>query len=119
MREKRHVLLVEDNDSIRDAMREILSTENISIDTAPEGFTGLRMLKEREYCVVVLDMAMPGLDGCEFLKQKGARGDRTPVIVSSASSQKIEIKDDIVCPIKKPFDIDEFIKLIKGQIDAC
>jgi two-component system, sensor histidine kinase len=59
----RRILVVEDNDDSRESLQMMLSLFGHSVDVAPDGETGLRMLLQQEPDLALIDVGLPGLDG--------------------------------------------------------
>jgi len=62
------VLLVDDEQEFVEALAERLQVRGLNVVTAPNGTVALERARERTFDAVLLDMAMPGLDGLETLK---------------------------------------------------
>jgi two-component system, NtrC family, nitrogen regulation response regulator NtrX len=78
------LLIVDDEKSIRSAMRDILEFEEYEVDEAQNGQIGLDMIKKENYDVVLCDIKMPTMDGLEMLTQAGSLGKHTQFIMVSA-----------------------------------
>lgn len=65
----RSVLLVEDEEILRDTYQIILSTEPYEITTARDGEDALTLVRERSFDLILLDIMMPRLDGIAFLQK--------------------------------------------------
>jgi len=65
----RRVLVVDDEEALRDLISETLAADQYDVDTAGDGETALRMTKTAHYDLVVCDWKMPGLNGLEFYQQ--------------------------------------------------
>jgi CheY-like chemotaxis protein len=63
----RKILLVEDEDILRETYEIILSVEPYNLDTAVNGEDALRKCKENKYDLILLDLMMPVMDGVTFL----------------------------------------------------
>jgi CheY-like chemotaxis protein len=59
------VLLAEDNDAIRDLMQEMIGKRSHTVDAVVNGLEALKAVQTKAYDVVVMDMHMPVMDGCE------------------------------------------------------
>ncbi len=81
----RPILLVEDDDAIRQAMAMLLMGEGYPVQTATNGAEGLRAIEGMPPSLVVLDMNMPVLDGRGFAAQAKARGFAQPILVITAT----------------------------------
>ena len=76
-----HVLIVDDEEAIREMLRLLLEKENFEVTTAAGGIEALQRMDEKTPDVVVLDLGMPGLDGPGTLKEIRKRWGRISVIV--------------------------------------
>ena len=85
----RAILIVEDNPDIRDTFRTLFELEGFDVHLAENGEAALHRLDDDhvEPCLILLDLAMPVMDGWKFLDVLRARenGDRIPVAVLSAN----------------------------------
>lgn len=68
MRKVVNVLVVDDDLGICETMNDVLS-EHHHVDIARDGFEGLRMTKDHDIDIVLMDMKMPGMDGIETSKK--------------------------------------------------
>jgi DNA-binding response OmpR family regulator len=74
------ILLVEDDEVIRELYERQLKKAGFEVETAPNGQTGLEMTKAKNYDLVLLDMMMPVMNGIEMLRKMKERGDLSPVV---------------------------------------
>ena len=65
----RRVLVVDDEEALRDLISETLAADRYVVDTAGDGETALRMTQKARYDLVVCDWKMPGMNGLEFYQQ--------------------------------------------------
>jgi DNA-binding response OmpR family regulator len=89
----RKILLVEDEDILRETYQIILSTQPYRLDIAENGRIALDKCENRTYDLILLDLMMPIMDGVEFLKHLPAEAlDRTRIIILSnlSSGQELE-----------------------------
>ena len=112
------LLLVEDSEKLRAALREQFVALGWAVDEAGDGGQALGFIDAYPYDIVVLDLMMPRVDGISFLKQLRARGLNTRVLVLSARDQvgdRIEAlnqgADDYLV---KPFDFEELNSRIQA-----
>lgn len=112
---KHAILIVEDDYSIRETMKGALNAKGYKVETAENGMRGLKKLREMvEPCIVLLDMAMPVLDGRGFLDAIAADSklSKVPVLVVSATATEVNAKGAKAI-IVKPIDLNELFKLIR------
>ncbi|MCA9372920.1 response regulator [Candidatus Woesebacteria bacterium] len=69
MPNQQSILLVDDDELIRDLYSEVLTDANFHVDAAKDGKEGLEMMKKGGYDVVLLDLIMPELDGVTVLRK--------------------------------------------------
>src|SRR5918994_164731 len=78
------VLVVDDEPTIRASLRRALGLERYAVELAEDGEQALTRLAEAPVDAVVLDLAMPGIDGIEVCRRLRGGGDRTPVLILTA-----------------------------------
>ncbi len=78
------VILVEDNLSLAEAVRNALQDQGHAVDHLDDGLAADAFLKTERADVVALDVQLPGLSGIEVLRALRARGDATPVLLLTA-----------------------------------
>src|SRR5262249_1665485 len=78
------VLVVDDDQDVRDAVETALELEGHRVTTATDGLAALKRLGQTEFDAVVLDVLMPNLDGFEVCRRLRATGNRTPILILTA-----------------------------------
>jgi two-component system response regulator MprA len=78
------LLVVDDDEAVRAALARALTVERYDVDLAVDGREALDRLATAGYDAVILDVAMPELDGLEACRRLRAAGDRTPVLMLTA-----------------------------------
>lgn len=89
---KPDVLLVEDDEGIREAMRDVLQEEGFDVQTAVHGLAALDALQAgARPRLILLDLMMPVMDGWQFMAALSARAELAdiPVVVVSAARDKL------------------------------
>jgi DNA-binding response OmpR family regulator len=122
MDEKRRILVVEDEESIREALRDALVSEGYDVLTAADGPTGLALGLREDPDLLVLDLMLPGIDGFEVLRRLREDGIDTPVLVVTARGlEQDRVRgldlgaDDYVV---KPFALRELLARIRARLRA-
>ena len=90
------ILLVEDDEALRNMYQLILSRKGYAVDMASDGEEGLKKAREGGYAIVLLDLLMPKLDGIGVLKGLKAEGPKKPngpVILLSNAQFDHMVKD--------------------------
>ncbi|MCA1582269.1 MAG: response regulator [Acidobacteria bacterium] len=78
------ILVVDDDASVREALRDLLSGEGYAVVTADDGQDALDRLGSMDPpCLILLDLRMPRIDGWEFLARRDGPGKKTPVVLLS------------------------------------
>jgi two-component system, OmpR family, response regulator MprA len=116
------VLVVDDERSVREALRRALELEGYDVDLAADGHEALRRLDEggREPDAVVLDVLMPGIDGLEVCRRLRQAGRRLPVLMLTA---RAEVADRVAGLdagaddyIVKPFALEELFARLRALL---
>lgn len=116
------ILIVDDDPEVRMATRDFLASKNYEVTVAEGGREALRMLDAAPVDVVLLDVAMPDMDGMETLKRIVAAHPAMPVIMVTANAD-IEITSKVLQLgaadyVPKPFDLDYLDQAISIQLSA-
>ena len=109
---RRRVLIVDDDEGLLRLLRLILSND-YEVSTAINGSDALDVTRQKHPDVIVLDLRMPVLDGPGFFRELRARGDNTPVLVTSsfgARDAQRELGADGA--IEKPFEPDALLAAV-------
>lgn len=114
------LLLVEDEQSLADALITILEDNNYFADVAYDGDTGYEMAESGIYDAIILDRMLPGKEGLQILKALRAKGIKTPVILLTAkdtTEDKVEGLDAGADDyLVKPFVTREFLARIRALL---
>ena len=106
------VLVVEDEDDIREVLASALENEGFQVYQANSGARALELLKEMPHpSLIMADLMMPVMNGWDLIKtlSKDDRLATLPVLVMSAVDHAEPLG---FRRIKKPFDIDELIRIV-------
>ncbi len=103
-------------------MKRFLAMEGLDSDTAENGLSAKRLLRENPYDAVLMDLRMPGMSGLDVIRWMRGEGFRTPVIMISAHgdiSDAVEaLKQGAQDYIVKPFDPEEVVIRLKSLVEA-
>ena len=103
-------------DKIREIMRRYLESDGFEVAEAPDGETGLRLARELQPDLVILDVMMPGIDGIEVLRRLRAESDVYVIMVTARSDEVDKLvglsvgADDYVT---KPFSARELAARVR------
>src|SRR5689334_79576 len=110
------VLVVEDNDDIREAIGELLETEGYEIALAEDGERALDLLAELPRpSLLLVDLIMPRLDGWQLVNLL-PRDDRLatiPVVVISAAANPTTVPQHLT--LKKPIDLEILLQIVRDH----
>lgn len=109
--QKPKILVVDDEDGIRDLISDALSIGGFEVESSPDGLQGLQQIREKRFDLLILDVNMPKMDGFALLEKIRADGSTTPVIMLSARGQKVDINQGLRLGaddyMTKPFGLEE------------
>jgi two-component system, NtrC family, nitrogen regulation response regulator NtrX len=115
------VLIIDDEKSIRNTLKEILEYESYTVDEAADGAAGLEKLNEEEYDVVLCDIKMPKIDGLEVLSRAQDIAPDTPFIMISGHGTvetAVEAtKKGAFDFISKPPDLNRMLITLRNAVD--
>ena len=112
------ILVVDDEDNLRDVLVEVLKRDGHEVDSAGDGAEGLRRAQERRYDLVVTDLRMPGLEGPELYRALRARYPEQPprVIFMSANTGIDEYASFLAetgePALEKPFNLADMRQVV-------
>lgn len=120
MNEKRHtIMIVDDDEGIRDTLEAILK-QQYNVIKAQDGETALKMVSEREINVILLDIMLPGINGLDVLRLVKERYEDVEVIVITAvkdiDTAVKAIKLGAYYYVTKEFDYDEIHALVNKAL---
>lgn len=117
-KDKCHILLVEDDTDICEAVAEVLRQEGYSVECASNGQQAWEKLHTTvKPHVILLDLSMPVKSGYEFRREQEQHPTfaNIPVIIMSADSdgEAKKLRDHGVDYLKKPFEVNTLLKLVE------
>ena len=115
------ILVIDDEKSIRETLKEILEYEDHKVDVAEDGEVGLEQFKNNKYDIVLLDIKMPKKDGIEVLEDIFGIATDVPVVMISGHGNidtAVEsIKKGAYDFIEKPLDLNRLLVTIRNAMD--
>jgi len=113
------VLIVEDEDDIRELLAGLLEADGYRVLRARNGQEALALLHgPRRPCLIVLDLMMPVMDGRAFLRARRAdpAASRLPVIIITAYGQDVDFAGlGAAGLVPKPFDLDALLAMVAAH----
>jgi two-component system alkaline phosphatase synthesis response regulator PhoP len=111
--QKRRILIVEDDRHIAEGLKLNLTLQGYETAVAENGTEGLRMWKEWNPDLIVLDIMLPALDGLSVLRHIRLKDERLPVLILSAKGTPDDRVKGFSCGVDdylaKPFNLAEFL----------
>ncbi|BCA80216.1 acetoacetate metabolism regulatory protein AtoC [Desulfuromonas sp. AOP6] len=121
MKRDAHILVVDDEESMREFLSIMLKREGYGVNVASDGAQALELLKENSYDLIISDIQMPRLSGFELLAQVMSRTPETAMIMVTAFSsteQAVEaMKQGAYDYITKPFKNEEIRLIVKNALE--
>lgn len=112
------ILVIDDERSIRNSLKEILSDEGYDVDVAEDGAQGCAMAEKEKYNIIFCDIKMPGMDGMEVLDKLVDMGVDSAIVMISGHgdfSTVVEcMKKGAADYIPKPLDLNRILITIKN-----
>ncbi len=115
------ILVVDDEEIMRDVLSTLLAAENYSVDFAQNGAQALEKARESDYSVVLLDLMMPDMDGFQVLEEfRKLESNPVTVILTAFASIEKAVKATKLGAfdfITKPFKNDEILLAVKNAAE--
>jgi CheY-like chemotaxis protein len=122
IRDEKIVLVVDDDSSARQGLCKLLDARGYSVSQAENGKTALELLKKMPHfpCLVVLDLAMPVMDGAGFLNVRAHDPilRDIPVVIVSGSMRSEKSFDGIDAYLCKPVNVDRLLEIIDQRCQS-
>jgi len=121
MSPKANILIIDDEEAIRDSCRQVLEGEGHNVKTAKDGEEGLSLFKREFFHVIFLDLKLPGLDGMALLTLFKEENPATPIIIitgfASIDSVVEAMKRGAFHYLSKPFSPGELRIIAQKALD--
>ena len=119
------ILIADDDENILSSLGNILSIEGYDIVTAQNGEETLDKIRQESPDLLILDLMMPEMDGASVAFDLSSKpgGNKIPIIIVSGlvledTGKAFDTKNMNVKFLKKPFEIDDLISLVKKSLQA-
>ena len=122
MAENPLMLIIDDEEAIRDSCSQVLKKDGYTVKTAKDGIEGLKLIKNKSFQVVFLDLRLPGIDGMEVLSRIKEENPETPVVIitayASIESAVEAMKRGAFDYLAKPFSPEELRLITKKALKS-
>jgi two-component system, chemotaxis family, chemotaxis protein CheY len=115
------ILVVDDDESIRQIVRLCLGDEGYEVFEAANGIDALALVPECQPDLILLDLRMPVMDGWEFARRyRLGPGPHAPIVafVAALNAQQECADLDADSVLAKPFDLDDLLGIVRRHIPA-
>lgn len=116
------ILVVEDDPTLRRIIQETLEDEGFAVVAAGDGHQAVRMARERRPGLVVLDMALPKLNGLGVAAElRQAYKTAPPILLVTADGRAGHKAQQVgaFAFLPKPLDLDEFLTIVRRGLEAA
>ena len=113
------ILLVDDEQNARSALRCLLTDEGYEVFEASNGVDALEMLPDCQPDLILLDLRMPVMDGWEFARRyRLGPGPHVPIVAFIAAlNAQLECADlEATSILPKPFDLDDLLAIVRDLV---
>ena len=119
--EKEKMLVVEDEEIMRDALVDYFSEEGHKVDTAHDGDKSLEKYNLKDYNVMIIDLRLPGRDGLSVLEEVRNKNPKAKVIIITAypsiETEKEALQKGAIEYLQKPFELNYLETLIRQSFE--
>ncbi len=115
-----NILIIDDERSIRNTLRDILEYEKFKVDEAENGMDAIELIKNKTYDVILCDIKMPEMDGIEVLDKALLLTDSPIIMISGHGTIETAveaIKKGAYDYIAKPLDLNRLLITIRNALD--
>ncbi len=111
----KRILLVDDEESIREVFTEVLREDGYHVDAVESGIEGLSRLEKEDFDLILVDKKMPGIDGLDFIRQVRVMKKPVKIILITGSISEHPYKEVDAC-LAKPCAIEKLLETVKSLV---
>ncbi len=112
------MLVVDDEANICSYLAELFRLEGWEVDTAYDGYEGVKLAADADYEIIIMDILMPRMTGIEATREIMNRKPQTKIIVITGAPYRKQAEEALECGaklfIKKPFSSERIIQAVKS-----
>ena len=116
---KARILVIEDEENVRELLFDILTDSGYEVEIASDGFKGVEMFKRKSFDLVFTDLGMPEMSGWQVAEKIKAINDSVPIALITGWNLELNInmsvmlEDWIDFVVQKPFETNQILKLVQ------
>ena len=120
MTTKHKILIVEDEEDVRQLLSDILTSGEHEVEVAANGTEGIKMFEQGSFDMVFTDLGMPDMSGWEVAKKIKDINGKVPIVL--VTGWNVEIQDDkkknydVNIVIQKPFQVNQVLSSVQAVI---
>lgn len=117
MKQKSKLLIIDDEQVVIDSVTKICGSEGFYVNSALDAHSGLKMVENKNYDLIICDIMMPDMDGFQFLEIVKEKKIQSPIIIttgySTVENAVRSLNEGAIDFLAKPFTLDELISVVK------
>ena len=115
------ILIVDDEESIRFLLREVMRREGYDVETVDNGESAVQLVRENNFDLVILDIRMPGMDGIQALKEmRQVRPNLVVLMITAHGTNELAVEAMRIGAydyFNKPFELDEMRIVVRRALE--
>lgn len=118
--ERKRILIVDDESSIRNTMVRLLKLDDYQIEIAENGRQAMDQFEKTSFDLIITDYCMPGMNGLQLMRAIKAKSSNTPVLIVTGTDAICSLlKEEGVTFLLKPFRAFELKSRIGGMLNGA
>jgi CheY-like chemotaxis protein len=117
---KARILVVEDEEDVRELLKDILTDGGHNVEFTPDGKKGIALFREGKFDMVFTDLGMPGMSGWQVAEQIKKINKKTPVVLITGWEVQHKgrelTKSGVDMVVKKPFRVNAILELVQSRM---
>ncbi|KPJ62014.1 MAG: hypothetical protein AMJ42_00335 [Deltaproteobacteria bacterium DG_8] len=118
---KARILVIEDEQDVRDLLKDILTEDGHEVKTTPHGNKGIKVFRQNHFDLVFTDLGMPGMSGWQVAEEIKKINRKTPVALITGWGVQLNHselkKSGVDFVVNKPFEVDQVLRLVQEGIE--
>lgn len=116
---EKNILVVDDDEGIREILQMAFATEGYSVTTAANGKEALEILSHSlQFGLILLDLMMPKMNGWEFVEAFQKHNYQIPIILMTAYTDRVKNIDVVKEVIPKPMDFEALLQRVQANFKS-